>query len=422
VVAVYAAVALAWIAFSDRALEALIPDGAARDAAQTAKGAAFVVVTSALLYVLIRRGERGLRALGAEVRATVDSMADAVLLVDDAARIVEANRAALSLLGVRSKDEVLGPFDAWVERFAPRAPDGNTIPRERFAVLRVLEGAPSARLDAVLRRADGADVFVSVNAAAVDRGDGRRRLVVAVLRDVTPARRLDELRDEFLATAAHELKTPLAVVKAYAQLMARRGAGDPQALAVIQRQVDRLTRLVQHLLETTRLGLEGDARRAEPFDLGRLAAEAVDGVRPTAPAHDLRLAIAGPAPVVADRDRISRVLASLLDNAVRFSPTGGAVEVNVAARDGEATVSVRDHGVGIPAERQAQVFERYYRAHAGTPHDYGGLGLGLETSREIVRRHGGRMWFESEPGSGSTFHFTLPLAAAEAEAGVGAAP
>lgn len=413
-VTVYAAVALAWIAFSDRALEVLIPDVAARDAAQTAKGAAFVIVTSALLFVLIRRGERGLRALGAEVRATVDSMADAVLLVDDRAHIVEANRAALSLLGVRAKDEVLGTFEDWARRFALRGVDGAPIPRDRYAVMRVLGGAPSARLDGILRRADGTDVFVSVSAAAVDWGGDRRRLAVAVIRDVTPARRLDELRDEFLATAAHELKTPLAVVKAYAQLMARRDTGDPQALAVIQRQVDRLTRLVQHLLETTRLGLEGDARRAEPFDLGSLAAEAVDGVRATAPSHDLRLAVAGPAPVVADRDRISRVLASLLDNAVRFSPTGGAVDVAVAARDGEATVSVRDHGVGIPADRQAQVFERYYRAHAGTPHDYGGLGLGLETSREIVRRHGGRIWFESEPGAGSTFHFTLPLAPEEA--------
>jgi signal transduction histidine kinase len=287
--------------------------------------------------------------------------------------------------------------------------------------MRVLDGAPSARYDGVLRRVDGARVFVSVNAAAVDEGDGAGRLVVAVIRDVSAARRLDELRDDFLATAAHELKTPLSVVKAYAQLMERRGNGDPQALEVIGRQVDRLTRLVQHLLETTRLGLDGEERRAEAFDLGRLAAETVDGLRAAAPSHDLRLDLSGPAPVVADRDRISRVLASLLDNAVRFSPAGGAVEVRVTARDGEATVSVRDHGVGIPADRQAHVFQRYYRAHAGTSHDYGGLGLGLETSREIVRRHGGRMWFESEPGAGSTFHFALPLAPAEAGAGAGAA-
>lgn len=82
--------------------------------------------------------------------------------------------------------------------------------------------------------------------------------------------------------------------------------------------------------------------------------------------------------------------------------------MRVGAADGEARVSVADRGVGIPAERQAQLFQRYYRAHAGTPQDYGGLGLGLEMAREVVERHGGRMWFESAPGAGSTFHFALP--------------
>jgi signal transduction histidine kinase len=85
--------------------------------------------------------------------------------------------------------------------------------------------------------------------------------------------------------------------------------------------------------------------------------------------------------------------------------------VAVEARDGEATVSVLDRGVGIPPDRQAKIFERYYRAHAGTAHDYGGLGLGLELSRRVVERQGGRMWFESTPGAGSTFHFGLPLRA-----------
>ena len=122
-----------------------------------------------------------------------------------------------------------------------------------------------------------------------------------------------------------------------------------------------------------------------------------------------------PAPVLGDRDRIGRVLTCLVDNAVRFSPSGGDVEALVEADGGEVRVAVRDHGLGIPEDRQAHVFERYYRAHAGTPEDYGGLGLGLEMSREIVRRHGGRMWFESAAGAGSTFHFSLPLAQ-EAEA------
>ncbi len=117
----------------------------------------------------------------------------------------------------------------------------------------------------------------------------------------------------------------------------------------------------------------------------------------------------GPIPVVADRERIERVIENLLENAVHFSPNGGEVRLRVEALDGLAHVSVADGGIGIPPERQQHIFRRYYRAHAGTPDDYGGLGLGLEVSRAVVERHGGRMWFESRPGAGSTFHFGLPL-------------
>jgi signal transduction histidine kinase len=121
----------------------------------------------------------------------------------------------------------------------------------------------------------------------------------------------------------------------------------------------------------------------------------------------------GGAWVRADRDRLTRVITALVDNALRFSPANGPVSVRVGVRGGEAIFSVLDHGVGIPPERQERVFERYYRAHSEKPDDRGGLGVGLDTAREIVARHGGRMWFQSEPGTGSTFLFALPLAAEE---------
>jgi PAS domain S-box-containing protein len=412
-VAVYAAIGIAWIAFSDAVVAALFPDPAAHELAQTLKGSVFIAVTSLVLYVLIRRSERGLRGLSAEVRATVDSMADAVLLVDATSRIVEANRAAVDLLGASSKQEILGPLEEWGRRYQLRTPDGTPVPFERYATLRALAGERNPRYGAMLRRADGTDVFVSVSAAPVERPDGGR-LAVAVLRDETATRRLDEQRDEFLATAAHEFKTPLAVIKAHAQLMARRDPAEAQALAVVERQVNRLSRLVQQMLDASRLRLEGGHGRVERFDLSALAGEVVDGMRRAAPRHALRVHAEGPAPVLGDRDRIGRVLTCLVDNAVRFSPSGGDVDAHVEAADGEFRVAVRDHGVGIPADRQAQVFERFYRAHAGTPEDYGGLGVGLDLAREIVRRHGGRIWFESAPGSGSTFHFSLPAAREEA--------
>jgi PAS domain S-box-containing protein len=410
---IYAVVGLAWIAFSDRLVTSLFPDPSVHARVQTVKGTFFVVVTAALLLALIRRSERRVSALGAELRATVDGMADGVFVVDERGDIVEANRAAVALVGAASKDEILGPIVNWGRRFQVRSPDGAPLAVDRFAAVRVLAGDPSAHHDAVLRRADGRDIWVSVAATPVLRPDGRP-LAVSVLRDVSDARRLDELREEFLSTAAHEFKTPLAVVKAYAQLMSRRDAGERRALAVIQRQVDRLTRLLEDILEGTRLRSGEGSGRAERFDLAALARAAADRLRSSAPAHALAVEAEGPVPVVADRDRIARVLANLLENAVRFSPAGGEVRVRVESMDGQAIVSVADRGIGIPPERQGEVFRRYYRAHAGTEHDYGGLGLGLEVSRAVVERHGGRMWFESAPGSGSTFHFGLPLSQEDA--------
>ncbi len=408
IAALYALAGLAWIAFSDRLFGVLVPDPALRQHFQTVKGTAFVLLSAVLLFAVIRRSERGNRALGAELRATVDGMADGILLVDERSVIVEANRAAVTLVGAASKDEILGPLEAWGRRFEVRSTDGAPMPYERYAAIRVLSGAPVAQYDAVLRRTDGTDVFVSVAATPVVR-PGRPPLAVAVLRDVSASRHLDEMREEFLATAAHEFKTPLAVIKAYAQIMARREPAEQRPLGVIQRQVDRLTRLVHQLLDSSRLRFEDGAGREERFDLAALAAEVVERVRGGAPEHALSLEAGGTVPVVADRERIERVIGNLLENAIRFSPGGGPVRLRVGAFEGEARVSVADGGVGIPADRQVHVFERYFRAHAGTPHDYGGLGLGLEVSRVVVERHGGRMWFESAPGQGSTFHFGLPL-------------
>lgn len=404
----YGALGLAWIAFSDRVAAALFPDPELLYRVQTVKGTLYVVVTAALLFALIRRSERRVKALAAELRETVDGMADGVLLVDERGFIVEANRAAVELVGAATREEILGPIDAWGQRFQIRSLDGAPLPPERYAARRVLGGARVAQYDAVLRRSDGRDVYVSVAATPVHR-PGHPPLAVSVLRDVSEAHRLDDMREEFLSTAAHEFKTPLAVIKAYAQLMSRRDAGERRALAVIQRQVDRLTRLLEDILESSRLRAGDRTGRAEPFDLAELARAAAARLRPAAPAHGLAVDADGPVPVVADRDRIGRVLANLLENAVRFSPDGGEIRIRVESANGEAIVSVADRGIGIPTERQKQVFRRYYRAHAGTEHDYGGLGLGLEVSRAVVERHGGRMWFESAPGAGSTFHFGLPL-------------
>lgn len=404
VVLTYLVLGVLWIVFSDRLVEVLV--GFTPEAAwfQTLKGALFIFVTAGVLYGLVRRSEGGLREITSELRSTLESMADGVLVVDGSGLIVEANRAAVDLLGETSREALLLPMAEFGERYALRYRDGTPVPLNHYASMRALAGELVRGYDAIIRGANG-DVYVSISAAPVL---GRSPLVVTVLHDVTSTRRLEQMRDEFLATAAHEFKTPLAVIKAYAQLMQKRDP-DAQALTVIQRQVERLNRLVHHLLDASRLSLEGGGLR-EPVDLGRVAAEALDAVRPIAPAHRISLTSVPGAVVRADRARIERVMRSLVDNAIRFSPAGGPVDVRVDRHGDEVVFSVRDQGVGIPEDKQARIFERYYRAHAGTPEDYGGLGLSLDVSREIVTRHGGRMWFESATGRGSMFSFALPAA------------
>lgn len=407
----YAVVGATWILFSDRALEALVPESPLQQQLQTAKGWFFVLATAALLHLLVGRLVAELGRRDERIRGTLESMPDAVLVVDAEARVVEVNPAAVELLGAGGDAELLVPLEALAQRFKMRRADGSPFPPGDFASLRALRGETLRGYEAVFRRPDGRDVYVGVTASPVRgrRGEGPR-LAVAVVRDMSELRRFEEMREDFLATAAHEFKTPLAVIKAQAQLLQRRGGGDPHGLQVLNRQVERLSRLTHQLLELSRLRLGGPELRRETYDLVEQVAEVLARLQALAAGHRLTLASREPAPVYADRERMEQVLVNLVDNAVKFSPGGSDVETTVARLGGEVQVSIRDQGLGIPRDKQARIFERYYRAHAGTPEDYGGIGVGLDMSREIVSRHGGRMWFESEPGAGSVFSFALPLA------------
>ncbi|TAK36965.1 MAG: GAF domain-containing protein [Chloroflexota bacterium] len=220
------------------------------------------------------------------------------------------------------------------------------------------------------------------------------------------------LREEFLSAAAHELKTPLAPLRGYAQLLLRskeaRPSDERQALEVIERQTRRITRLAEDLLET--VSPSATPLELRRVDLASLAEEEVQEATQASDRHRLMLCRPGPVFVDVDPVLIRRVLLTLLDNAIRFSPQGGWIEVTVTPEDGMTLVSVRDHGLGIPKERQRHVFEPFYEPFpAGAPGYYGATGLGLFVVKTIVERHGGRTWFESEEGKGSTFCFSLPV-------------
>jgi PAS domain S-box-containing protein len=257
--------------------------------------------------------------------------------------------------------------------------------------------------------------YVEADRALLEDLADRAAIAVDNARLYDAAQAASRAKDDFLSTAAHELKTPVTSVKGFAQMLARwtpeqRAAHEATALAALARQCDRLTRLVDDLLAVSRLAVGRLELRRQAIDLVALTADALE--RMGGLAGDRRLSLAAP-PALAlegDPDRIDQVLVNLLSNAIKFSPDGSPVEVTIGEEDGGAVVRVRDRGVGIPADKQAHLFERFYRAHAGTPDDRGGMGIGLHFSREIVERHGGRIWFESREGDGSVFAFRLPLA------------
>jgi two-component system, OmpR family, phosphate regulon sensor histidine kinase PhoR len=278
--------------------------------------------------------------------------------------------------------------------------EGRTV---RTELMLQLQQRPQSRL-----------VF-SVTATPMRDGTGHVVGAVAVVRDVTQQKVLDQLRIDFISAAAHELKTPITTLKGYAQLALMRLRSNidrprlQRALESIDLQADRVVHIVQKLMDATRMQVGLLDLEAEVIDLAVLVRECVNQSQAMSPRHQLSLVAPPTIPIMADRLRIKHAMQNILDNAIKYSPAGGAIEIRLETRNGEALLTVQDHGVGIPSDKQALIFEPWYQAHEQSIGDIGGMGLGLSISREIVERHGGRMWCDSAEGAGSLFGFTLPL-------------
>jgi signal transduction histidine kinase len=222
--------------------------------------------------------------------------------------------------------------------------------------------------------------------------------------------RLGRLKDDFLSMASHELKTPITSIKVFSELAARR-EHRPEVLATLGRQADRLVAMINNLLDISRLQLGQMPMEMGRVDLAALAAEFCNSFSLLFKERTVSFESApelGKVLVEGDPVRLEQVLSNLLDNALKCSSKGSRIWVRVGRKDDKALMEVQDEGTGIPAEELARIFERYYRIESqGAP---SGLGLGLHIAKEIVERHGGRIWAESEVGKGSTFYVELPLA------------
>ncbi len=231
--------------------------------------------------------------------------------------------------------------------------------------------------------------------------------------DVTEQKQLEQQKDEFLGIASHELKTPLTSLKGYAQVLESRfrKSGDTASATLMQRmeiQINKLQHLVEDLLDITRLESGKLPLRPTMFDYNELVSEVVVEIRRTATKHHVVLEVADAITLTADRDRIGQVLINLLTNAIKYSPRANTIIVKVQHSKDAVITSVQDFGIGIAKERQAHLFERFFRVEGESQQIYPGLGLGLYISAEFIKRHQGQIWVESELDKGTTVSFSLP--------------
>jgi len=362
--------------------------------AQQLGARAAIAVENARLY-----GEAERRANAALALAYVG---DGVVLLDPGGHVRFWNLAAAAITGIRSEDAV-----------GRRADDVLPSWAELTRMAELADAAAPSRARSVtvpLETADG-DRWVSVTGVAFEEG------VVYALRDVTDERALERARSDFVATASHELRTPLAAVYGAARTLRRSDIQLPDEqrdrfLEIIESETERLTTIVSQILlagqlENGRVDLTPTAT-----DLRGLAESVLDSTRVRAPAEvELKLdAGEDPAVALADENKLRQVLVNLLDNAVKYSPDGGEVTVELGSAPGLVTLTVRDRGLGIPPSELDRIFEKFYRLDPALTRGVGGSGLGLYISRELVSRMGGRMSVRSRPGDGAAFTVELPAA------------
>ncbi len=338
-----------------------------------------------------------------KVEAIINNMSDGIVALDGKGSLIQVNPSAKRL----------------INKLRLKVPDLN---RSGFSLLRNLIGADEMRR--FIRRQKpltaeisslSPEVTIEVKIAPfkVDRGKLDGTLIV--LHDITRERELTRRQEEFVADVSHELRTPLATVKSYIETLLDGAAEEPETrsrfLNVLTVETDRMVTMVKDLLVLSQMDSSQAYWQRSEVDLQELVSEAVGQLR-----QKLKVQFPGirviidPActTVYADRDKIMRVFSNLLNNAVKYTPPDGEIIIRAEVEDKQAKVLIEDTGSGIPESELPRVFERFYRVEKTRSRDFGGTGLGLSIARKVVEAHGGIIWIESKPGSGTKVFFTLP--------------
>ena len=384
-----------------------------------------IAVNNSDLYAFITdQAERVgsmLQAQQAEVaknRAILESIADGVLVLDYKGRVLLVNPAAEEMLGF-SAMAIQGEHFRHMLGLG-ETPTDRELAQALYAHMRQwLEeaGKDPTQLNTGTARLESGKKVLAVSFAPLVVETGGIPGLVAALRDMSREAEVDRLKNEFISTVSHELRTPMTSIKGYTDLLFLGMAGglsDAQRnfLQIIKSNADRLTALVNDILDISRIETGRLRLTIEPLDLGYIVSQVVLSFQEQFREAELLLEWEEPEglpQVRGDAARVTQVLNNLLANACHYTPAGGWVSVSLRQTDGFLRVSIEDTGIGIAAEDLPRIFDRFYRVDDPIVQEAGGTGLGLSIVKMFVEMLGGEIWVESELGEGTAFHFTLPL-------------
>jgi PAS domain S-box-containing protein len=364
---------------------AALPDQKQQFAEELARRIAIALDNARLYAEAERRGDAA---------RSLEHVADCVVLLDREGRLRYFNPAAESLLGL--EEDKLG------------RPMAEALPAWRSLAEHLGSGGDTRTFPVQL---SGGERWIAIS--AVRFGDGS----VYTLRDVTEERTLETMRADFVSTASHELRTPLTAVYGAARTLLRNDVplSDDHRdsfLRMIAAESERLATIVNDILLAGSLDADKVELASERCDVADLLQSVVESARMRLP-ENLELTLEGsngPVPVECDGERVRQVLVNLVDNAIKYSPDGGEVEVALERLDDAVRFAVRDRGLGIPASQRTRVFDKFIRLDPNLHRGIGGTGLGLYICRELVRRMGGQIWVDGRDGGGSVFYVELPAA------------
>ncbi len=348
-----------------------------------------------------RIAEAALVESEANYRVLMQRAADAIVIVNHEATVVDVNDRAADIIA-RPRAEILGlPLRAFV-RGIDQSDSAAVLPMLRYG--HVTAG------EFWVVRPDESRVAVEIRAALLD--DGRIQIIA---RDISERKEVERMKDEFISVVSHELRTPLTALRGSLGLLASgRFDAAPEKrnrmLELATGNTDRLIRLVNDILDVERINSGGATFERREAVLSRLIEGAVEVVRPVAERSGVSIQWESPElRVWADPDRITQTLTNIIDNAVKFSPSGSSITVRAQRDHRMARVEIRDHGRGIPADKRELVFKRFQQVDTSDAREKGGSGLGLAIARSIVEQHDGKIWIADTDGAGTTFFFTIPL-------------